>query len=268
MSNLIKSLEGGSHFYRVLPDGSIEPAHDSGLKEARLQNLYPSPTTVMKSTIANPGLDLWKANQLASAFVGTKQFDGEADEFYVQRVLKVADEKRNVASDFGTLLHAAIEDYPQLPLDSKLAPWMDQFAVWHGEHVVSRWHSEIMLAHHGIGIAGTCDWIGELKNVGPCILDSKSQNIKPGKRPEFYSSWCQQLSFYRAAWFAKTGAWLPIGNLVINSNKAEAPVIKMWSQEETEIAWLQFQSIVFLWCSGKPKGGYWPVGKWVPTFNT
>ena len=66
-------------------DTNGNPRHEATLREARKENLLPSVTTVIGATLANPGLEVWKQNQvLLSALTCTKG-DDENEKDWISR---------------------------------------------------------------------------------------------------------------------------------------------------------------------------------------
>ena len=263
-------FEKSSHYYSNVG----EARYEATLREARKENLYVSPTTIDKDVFKNDFLDRWKMNELAAAAASTFKQAHETEEDYANRIYEISLEKSRTASEFGKEIHAAIEDYPQYPLDPGLHPWVERFGEWYDLNVDTAITREKVLLDHQIGVAGRCDFIGSGK--GPfadqrLLIDFKTQNVKKDKagkpKPAFYDSWPRQLSFYGVSDAKETGSFpdhIPTClSLVIDSNTPGAPFVKVWGKEEILDAYVDFVTGAYLWFS---KRSYWPCGRWAPTF--
>lgn len=255
-------FSSGSHYYRC-SNGIIEAAYDAGLREARADNLYVSPTTVAYVR-SNPVLDMWKQSLLVDTVLSSPQFHSESVEDYKKRIKELVRKPAGDAASFGTNLHEALERYPQMPVDASLLPWCEEYGRWHEQNVAETLGNEIMLAHHGIGVAGKTDRVALLKDGRIAVCDYKSQGIKPGKKANAYDSWSWQIAFYAEAY--KIQENLPVRptciNLIIDSNKPSPPIVKEWTSVEIDEAWKCFVLHAWLWSHDK---GHWPVGRWEVT---
>jgi len=273
MANVIKFSEG-SHYYDC--KGEPAPKHDADLRAARKEGLYPSVTTIDKAVFKNDFLDKWKLEQVVIAAAKTFKQPHESDKDYMQRVYEMSLEKANTAADFGKEIHDAIEHYPQMPLDTKLHPWLEKFGVWKEAHVESHLHNEKILFDHDLGIAGRCDNIsvGRGPFDGHTILpDYKTQDVKKDekgrKTPAFYESWPRQLAFYAVCFAKETGTFpdrLPTCiSLVIDSNEPDSTFMKVWTDEEIRYHYHTFCVGAWLWFNGNAKRKpFWPArnGPW------
>jgi len=266
MSNkLLVTQSESSHYYQVNPDGSVEARYDAGLREARKQCYYVSPTTLWKATRANGSLANWLKDQLIRAFFTTPRRLNEEDKDYAQRLDTIAQSTGKEAAEFGTRVHDAIEHYPSIPTDQDVLWHFEQYRTWHEENITDIISSEKMIANKSIGVAGRCDRIAVHKKYGPVVIDIKTQNVKEGKKPQAWDSWAPQLAFY-----AKTEQLNGVLtetpyciNIVLDSNGKYKLTEFVWTPEEVEWAYLQFLATAWLWFAEKD---YWPTGKWSPNF--
>ena len=266
-------LAESSHWYRCRQD-SPEAAHDSDLRDARKENLYPSPTSIDKQEFVNPALDRYKITELLEAASSNYKQPHESIEQYEQRLYDISVEKAKDAADFGKEVHDGIEHYPQMPLDPKLHPWITQFGNWYDSEGFTTVCSEKIAVDHDLGVAGRLDRV--VSKAGKLFLpDFKTQGIrakgKAGKKtPMYYESWPRQLSFYAVAYAKEVGMFPEIPDcmsVVIDSTEATPPYVKIWTKEEIASAYRQF--VVACW-RFFDKRDYWPAanGKWgPPTFN-
>lgn len=255
--------DASAHWYQLMPDGTIKARHEAGLREARKELLFPSPTSIEKDIRANPALNRWIKNEVAKSFVNNPRLDGEPDQSYAERILKIADSSRDLAAIRGTAIHKAIEDGGTTDLE--ILPFYEKYREWEAQHVEEVYHSELKMADEKIGVAGTVDRVAQLRAYGLAILDFKTQKVKDGKA-SFYDSFPRQLSFYSKAYERKHGILPRIMSVVIDSQEANTPQVKLYTPEEQEDAYREFLCHTWLWCNSHAKGGYWPVGKWLPHF--
>lgn len=256
-----------SHFYKCPKDGPIEAAHDLDLRQARKVNAFPSITTVLKER-ANAGLDTWKQNMIFDTVVKNPRGSDETVEDYKDRIAELSGKKGSEAADFGTILHDALDQYPQLPLDPDLRPYVQAFAPSYEKHVKERVCSEIMLADYDLGVAGRTDLIADTYEWGLAVIDYKTSKFKSGK-PSFWSSYIVQLAFYAKTYQKMKGLkdCPVIINVGINSENPTEPVWKRYSTEEQQAAYAEFLAIAFLWFSTK---NYWPTTsfkRWIAHFQ-
>lgn len=246
------------HWYKSEPDGSVTSYYDSDLRDARKLGLYCSITTIEKDIRANPTLANWILRETIKACVEYPKLDWEDIKSYSDRITKASKKIAETAADFGTRLHDALEEYPQIPMDEQVRPYFDMYAVWHEANVLETVSSELMLADDRIGIAGKLDKVLIHKHYGMVICDFKTQNVKA--KPSFYSSFARQLAFYSQAYAKKMGCSPPkLLSLVIDSNEPRTPIAHLWSDEDAERAWKEVVYHAWLWSSEK---SHWPAGQW------
>lgn len=256
----------GAHLY----DKDGNPRHEAGLREARKEELLYSVTTIDKAAFPNPGIERYKMNKLAEVAALNPIQPHESAEDYANRIYGLSNEARDKASDFGTRLHDAIEHYPQLPLEPDLHPWLEKFGAWFDREIVSTEAHERILVDLDIGVAGKMDFRGVHRTHGEVVVDWKTANVKKknGKKEwPVYDSWPRQLAFYAVADSKKSGTFPQVPtciSVVIDSNEPDDPFVKVWTPEEIKLAYRSFVYGAWLFHAGKPKGGFWPVGKWNP----
>jgi hypothetical protein len=254
----------GGHYYAIRQDGTAEPRHDADLRVARKEGLALSVTTLMKQVRANNTLLAWIKGQIVKAVEENPRYGGEDDNSYHRRIETASSQKATDAATFGTALHDALEHYPAPCKDPRLAPWVDAFEPWFNDTIEAVWRAEYMMGDPRIGIAGTMDAIGMHKQGFVVCYDFKTQGIKEGKKPTFYESWPEQLAFYAKCYQFLHG--LPetprCMSVVINSNKPERPIDKLWEVDEIQEAWRRFLCTAYILQSSKK---FWPAsGKWNP----
>jgi hypothetical protein len=176
------------------------------LADARKLNLLPSVTTILR-VLDKPALNDWRVTQGVLAVMTSTQNPGESVDDFVHRVLqveRVQDQEGQQARDFGTEIHAALENYfLGMEVPEAVRPYAEPAAkaICARGTMVS---AEKILV--GNGYAGKTDLIQEQPDCW-CLWDFKTTKKLPDKR-----SWDEhvlQLSAYAAA-FHKLME--PIGN--------------------------------------------------------
>jgi hypothetical protein len=249
-----------AHWYEY-KGGVVLPRYEATLREARKQNLFPSPTSIEKDVRANPMLARWIRNETVKAFINNPRTPGEDDDAYAQRCLAVSDNIAKEAAERGTNIHDAIEHNGTLLQD--IVPFFEAYVPWHNEFVQETEACEASLVDLGIGVAGRVDRVAIVKGVGRTIIDYKTQRVKA--KASFYESFPRQLSFYAKAYQNMYGGDLPrIMSVVIDSQTPSRPVEKLYSVEEQEQAHKEFMCHAWLWFSSK---NFWPVGRWDVSFG-
>jgi len=267
MATLFKGSES-AHWY--FADGRT--SHDSDLRDARKLGLYSSPSSIDKDQFVNAFLDRWKREQILMACVDNPQWPDEELEDYAKRVEDLANTKSRVASEFGTKVHDACENYPAPIEDLTIAPFIPPFGEWFDKEVDSVVSRELVMLDHEIGVAGKTDMVAVMKNPEHrrSIIDYKTQGIKYDKktgkknRPVFYPSWARQLAFYASCDSKGIGMWpsLPTCISVVIDSTEPSPVhVKVWDKEEIVDSYHDFVVGVNCWCR---KRNYWPgqLGEW------
>jgi hypothetical protein len=255
--------ESMSHFYTPLGD-FVEGA---GLREARKQGLYVSPTTVIHNVWNNEGMSFWKDGQLISAVLCTPKFPDEEIRAYVGRVKAKADSVRDEAAAFGSALHDAAEHYQTgAYVDQFIQPYLDTYVAWHEANVKEIISREITLVDHALGCAGRTDLIYRNHQDEIVVADLKTQRVSSKGKPEVRQGFLEQLAFYARAYQKREGlSDTPrCQNLLINSTEPSPVVVKDWSPLEVEEGWLAFRALAWIYFRSCGSQGYWPAqgGKW------
>tara|TARA_Y100000310_G_C20688723_1_gene820794 strand:+ start:3107 stop:3562 length:456 start_codon:yes stop_codon:yes gene_type:complete len=137
----------------------------------------------------------------------------------------------------------------KLSISKELQPWAGHYLDWHEEHVGEIISAEQTLTHP-TGYGGTTDLYCTLKQCGSrALVDYKTQGVKEGNKPAFYDSWCDQLVAYRACLPDPVG--IQCVSVILNSNKPEPLVHKIWSDKEVERAEIIYKACLTIWQATK-----------------
>lgn len=193
----------GTHFYDrqgkpvyELPNSSKGGMRPTTVRDARRMNLVPSVTTVIKMQ-AQPGLELWKADQAILAALTLPRREGEPEADWLCRVKHDSRAQGQAAADLGTQIHGAIQSY----YERKAKPAPDMYDHVKGvvlcvgrETPTVPWFPERSFAHTS-GYGGKCD----LSSYG-WVIDFKGKDFGPDEAPllKTWDEHPQQLAAYRA----------------------------------------------------------------------
>jgi len=243
--------DGGGHWYTA--DGV--PQYEATLREARKENLYPSPTSIL-NIMHSSGLERWKLNQTISAAIELPRGAAEAEEAYGSRIAERADALRNQAAELGTLVHDGIEKMISGRLYDEGHPVLAKFSEWSAQNIKAHEWTERVLVNHKLGVAGKADAMvyfkgkaAEITGDKPCLVDWKTQRMKmsrakkPVYKPVYYDKWVMQLAFYASCEMTPP----PIVSVAINTSEPEEPYVKLWSLKEREEAMAAFEAALRLW---------------------
>lgn len=258
----------GMHFYNDFG----EPCYDVGLREARKRGLYPSVTTIDK-IIANDGLEIWKQSQILEASLTLTQYENEPDYEFIKRIKTDSKEHGRKAARLGTVIHKLAERYIMgKPLFFRgqrsdvwdifepLRDWIDSNITIPRDILFAKVGAEVVLVNESLGYAGKADFVGtylmpviESKDI---ILDFKTTSLKPSdikkdndlKKAKLYPSWCRQLTALDKC----TDNDNVLMSVVVSTNPDFPGVwTYVWTDEEVEQAWIQFQGALMVFKSIK-----------------
>jgi len=236
---LIPGSEPSAHWYNPETGAS---AHDADLRRARKERLFPSVTSVLQIK-SKPGLDAWKRQEAILSALTLPRLAGESDQDFAARVAVDMDATGSKAAAIGTAIHAFAEGLTngqEIPPPAGHETVCALLRCWVAENLGEGQTEETMVSQE-YGYAGRKDFSGMIGGKYG-ILDFKSQNVKPGKKPVFYPEHCYQLAAY------SEGRPMELVNLIISTN-AENPIIaeKRWTAEESENGWSIFRHCLEIW---------------------
>ena len=249
MSTLIVP-EKSTHWYSQ--DGA--PRYGATLREARKEQLLPSPTTILGLTVKSEGLETWKQEQLLISAMSLPRNMGEDATDFAKRVMADSKVATRSAAELGTRVHDGIESILSGKTYDKGIPQLVEFDKWANENINGYEWTERVQVNLDVGVAGRADALvtfkgdaAEIVGSEPVLVDWKTQKMKLNRKgvytPAFYDKWILQLAFYSYCELVPP----PCVSVVINTMQAQPPVLKRWDEEERDRAWAAFQSAATLW---------------------
>ncbi len=199
----------GDHWYRA----TGEAAYNTGLRDARIQKLLPSVTSIDK-VIANPGLDIWKLNSVIQTCMANPQGDFD-DKEYMDFIKKEAFRDSRQKMKLGTVVHHLAERYIKgkplffhggrvdvWEIFKPLKDWIDINLIAPDTGLYSDEGAEKVLVNSELGYAGKADLKSRLTTGQKVILDFKTTTVKKSdvkkdgtiKKAKLYDSYIRQLA--------------------------------------------------------------------------
>ena len=220
--------------------------------------LLPSVTQVLK-VIAKEQLVNWRIQQGILAALTLPREPGETEDSFARRVVEDMNAQSSKALDVGSLIHNACESYLKghKPALGSYEPLFEPVKEWLDKNIQEVYAAESVLVNPLVGYAGTVDLVAEVREVGPAILDFKTQTVKRDAKgtlkPVFYEEWALQLAAYREAWiFAKTGR-LETGSLisvVISTSEPMEVAHKVWDDPDSHFKAFCAAHALWVWQKG------------------
>ena len=251
MTAVFVKPQGGDHWYTN--DGT--PRYDATLREARKENLFPSPTTVL-GIIHAAGLERWKLNQTVKAAIALPRGAAEDESAYEARIMERSETLRRSAAELGTKVHHGIERMISWRLWDESCPILNAFHDWAVDNIRGHDWCEKVLVNHKLGVAGKADALvyfkgkaAELVGDAPVLVDWKTQGMKLSKakkpvyKPNYYSKWIMQLAFYASCEMKPPR----VVSVAINTTEPQEPFLKLWTEEEQAAAFAAFKNALALW---------------------
>jgi hypothetical protein len=246
MSITVRASES-SHWYtrEGQPKYTVEAKNgnlrNTTLADARKLSLVPSVTTII-GCAAKPGLEAWKLNQMMLASMTLPRAPDEAEELYVQRVIKDSKEHARAAAQRGTEVHTALESW----YEGVMVADMVDYQMGTGKAVKEafgepNWHSEKSFCHE-LGFGGKLDLHTE--DGDGIVIDFKTKEFTDPKKVDAFDEHLMQLAAYRI------GLNLPkarCANVFVSVTEPGLVVVKEWEQEELERGWVMFESLLNYW---------------------
>lgn len=171
------------------------------------------------------------------------------DDEHARLVVTDMEAHSEAAKKLGSEIHDAISSFLKTSQESQeydcspeAAKLTEPIFSWITENVTEVHAIEQIVGSLEHGYAGTMDLDCELKGIGRCVVDWKSQNVKrngKGPKPEFYFSYGKQLAAYEKG----EGKKKLVSNII---DKANGEVfVKVWDNPQE--LWRQFLNNAESW---------------------
>jgi hypothetical protein len=245
-SGLLPVRPDSAHWYSK--DG--KPRHDATLREARVDGLYPSVTSIL-SVWPKPALDHYKTEQAIVAAITLPRNAGEDDASFASRILDRSEEHRNAAAEFGSRIHEMARAVAVNKADestfmgTEIEGYAMQFCKWFRLNIKEVVLAEQPVVCHEHGYAGTFDLIAVTAQHGVALIDFKTQGVK--QKVKFYDTWDFQLAAYQYALYERASMIENRVSVVLNSKAAEYPSEHCWSQDSGSEAMSKFLICNAMW---------------------
>jgi hypothetical protein len=246
MSITVRASES-SHWYtrEGAPKYTVEAKNgnlrNTTLADARKMNLVPSVTTII-GCAAKPGLEAWKLNQMMLASMTLPRAPDEAEESYVQRVIKDSKEHARAAAQRGTEIHEALENW----YEGVMVANMVDYQLGVGEEVKKifgepAWEAEKSFACD-LGYGGKLDLHTEEGNG--IVIDFKTKEFTDPEKVEAFDEHVMQLAAYRLGLNLTKAR---CANVFVSVTEPGLVVVKEWSEEDLERGEEMFYHLLKYW---------------------
>lgn len=239
----------GESRYTVLGKNGKE--RPTTLRDAKKSGgeLVPSVTTIIK-TMASPGLDRWKQEQVLLAALTLSRKKDESDDSYILRIINDSKEQGKQAADRGSLLHGAIERWIVSGGKDAQGEWQPHVDATHKALLeigvdLLKGDAERSFSHQ-YGFGGKIDWSSK-----DAVVDFKSKPSITDK-VKGYDEHVMQLAAYD---FGLEDKGRRLINVFIGCDDVGVKIVE-WTKEEADRGWKMFLSCLDFW---KAKTGYTPA---------
>ena len=226
-------------------------------KEERIYHIpdinadYPSVTTIIGQLDKSGALMGW-AVKTTLEYLQTHPDDLKRDPTETFKLAKQYYKvKQGEALDFGSALHALIEDYlKNNPIDNwfvicpELKPAFMEFHKWQKEYEFELIKSEHTVWSEQYRFAGTLDCVAKLKNK-LYVVDFKSSKA-------IYDDYLKQIAAYKTAYEERTGEIIEgVGILRLPKIKDDTFEWKEYTLQQSDDAFDEFMCLVSYWWTKK-----------------
>jgi hypothetical protein len=255
MTTIIARSAESVHWYRAedgAPQYTVKAKNGSDrpttLGDARKMNLVPSVSTILKS-IAKPGLEVWKNEQMLLAALTLPRIQGETEQAFIARVVADSKETGKRAAERGTRVHESIEKWYGGNKDVEhvdIAKAFEEKVFDHfGTHPFQKWLTERSFSSD-LGYGGKVDLHCMADATAPLgiVLDAKTKEFGKDDKVEGYDEQCMQLAAYRH------GLGLPHARCAnVFASVSYPGLIKVveWTEEDLRRGWEMFQHLLAFW---------------------
>ncbi len=215
------------------------------LRDAKKLNLDPGVTTII-AVAASPGLEKWKSDQLAYAFLNYPKFHNETSETYTKRMFLQSQSLASKAAEEGVKIHDQLEMYfthkqEVEGVSSFIVPVADFVSGLNKD--AGGWVAERSFSHE-LGFGGKIDILQQEASI---IIDYKTKD----KNREYFETHdmsfdnhAMQLAAYREGAGMSTASCY---NIFISTQEPGLIQVKKWSEPELVRAWEMFKCLLKYW---------------------
>jgi hypothetical protein len=218
------------------------------LRDARKMNLVPSVTSIL-AVVRKPALEDWRMRSLLEEAVTVKRNDTESDTEYIDRIINGYRQNTEMARDYGTACHIAVEDlilsgvrtYAVMGFDTSIA--VGTFIDFESKTKIKIIESEKPFSC-SVGYGGKVDIIGDIYNVfgemqgQRYIIDMKfketsEDKMLPVKLKDLYDDdYGLQLAAYAygLGYFKENPNNVKLANLFISVNEPGKYTVILWEE--------------------------------------
>lgn len=235
------------HWYTQEGDScyEVQKADNSGtrattLRDARKLKLVPSVTTILQ-TVAKPGLERWKQDQILEAVLksGLSLANKDVNQ-WKGMIVGMSKEQGDRAAKRGTEIHDKLEAYYiGEGIDEKekefILPVIDKL-VEYGSHFVP----ELSFSHPK-GYGGKVDLSSKKEKI---IIDFKTKAKTDFSKPLAFDDHCMQLAAYREGLNLSNARCL---NVFISTEEPGLIKVHEWSTEELDRGLEMFHVLLRFW---------------------
>ena len=250
MSTIIARSAESVHWYKKdgapqytvkAKDGSDRP---TTLRDARVMNLVPSVTTILK-VAAKPGLEAWKMEQMLLAAMTLPRRVDEQESDFIARIVADSKETAKQAAERGTRIHEEVESH----FAGTKSPrgWAVEEALFEHfkTHPDNPWLVERSFAC-ALGFGGKVDLhcVGNEFVKDGVVADIKTKEFSDPKDVVAYDEHLMQLAAYRV------GLNLPharCANVFVSVHDIKLIKIIEWSEDDLKRGWEMFQALLNFW---------------------
>jgi CRISPR/Cas system-associated exonuclease Cas4 (RecB family) len=228
----------GNPAYTVIGKNGSE--RNTTLRDARVMNLVPSVTTVLRVAAA-PGLERWKQTNLLMAALTLPKIEDESLDQYAERCIADAGEQSKKAMELGTSIHGSLEK----------AYLGEAFNLEHKDYVSA---TMMKISDH----FGHQDWIAEKSFSSPLgfggkvdlhsknvVIDFKTSAFSPDDKKKGYDEHKMQLAAYAIGLDLQPG-FRAANAFVSTTHPGEVQIVE-WTQDDINQGYEMFLCLLRFW---------------------
>jgi len=251
MKNLIAKnhAQESGHWYtreglpRYTVTGKNGKERNTTLRDARVENLVPSVTTIL-NVAAKPALTQWLQKQVLLAALTLPRKTEEPEDEYIARIIDDSKEQGRSAADAGTDIHASIQGFYDGTVIDRHQQHVQGCVNVIREHFGEQgWIPERSFAHE-VGYGGKCDLHVPTGLHQGIVVDIKTKDFTDPEKVDAYDEHLMQLAAYRV------GLGIPnarCANAFVSRSVPGLAKIIEWSADDLSRGWQMFSALLTYW---------------------